>query len=101
MLKLEKERLLKAVELAQAPGACSYRAGCVVAQYADLEGWDRERWPDKESVLGLLQHKLLPMMPAGDVMLLGDLQDIWDSKNVEVQNKKLLMTERVEEYFRE
>lgn len=88
----KKANLLLAIKRAQAPGACSYRAGCVIAKLADIEdptGELRARLRsacagsirEDKCPIGIMQCLGFDIGPLAqyDLYLLSELQYMWDA----------------------
>lgn len=104
---LDKEKLLLAIDKAQNPGACSYEAGCVVAQYADLVGWDRSRWNDSTMFSDIVgPHYEYRGLTKNELQLLHTLQLTWDNPDTSRAGQfselslKMLLKARVEGWFK-
>lgn len=96
---MNKENLYKAIELAQGVGKCEYvvndKPCCVIAQLITLEGGNVRNIPVEDNGCGIFSlieknryiAELLVKYPKN---LLIELQEIWDSNNIEEEAKILM-----------
>lgn len=91
----QKEKLLKAIDLAKKPGSCKYVIDgepiCVIAQLYVLEGGkveDMEKWGDTVIQTIKKETEDLPALDGYDINILLDLQSYWDDEKDEEEARK-------------
>jgi hypothetical protein len=106
---MNKQNLLKAIELAVSPGECKYfndgKPCCVVGQLFALEGAKVEEFDECNGVsIGYPNSKIAHVMhylDSYDTDLLDDLQSMWDrdlDSEEDIDERKAQMVELVNFY---